>query len=75
MVAAFESTTTKASPMSELTEDQILKKAKELCRRDGKGWSVDDFARKSGVTMFSVLADDSDREEYLSRARALLEEE
>jgi hypothetical protein len=31
---AFYWTTT--SPMPELTEDQMLKKAKELCRRDGR---------------------------------------
>jgi hypothetical protein len=59
--------------MSELREGQILKKAKELCRRDGKAWSLHDFARKSGVTMFTVVANARARTEYLNRAKAFLE--
>jgi hypothetical protein len=51
-----------------------LEKAKELCRRDGKAWSLDDFeSGVSGVTMLTVVADDNDRKAYLNRAKALLE--
>jgi hypothetical protein len=62
--------------MSRLTKGEILKKAKKLCRCDGKTWSVDDFENGvAGVTMLTVVAEDSDRTEYLSRAKALLEKE
>jgi hypothetical protein len=38
---------------------EALEKAKELCRRDGKAWSLDDFeSGVSGVTMLTVFADD-----------------
>ena len=72
---AFDSATTKVSPMFELSEVQILRKAKELCRLDCKTWSIHDFeAGVAGVTMFTVVADDSARTEYLNRAKAFLEE-
>jgi hypothetical protein len=59
--------------MSELTEDEILQTAKDLCRNDGKAWSLDDLQnRVPGVTMVSLIADDNDRTEYLNRAKALL---
>jgi hypothetical protein len=62
--------------MSRLTKDEIRKKAKELCRRDSKTWSVDDFENGvAGVTMLTVVAEASDRREYLHRAKALLETE
>jgi hypothetical protein len=55
--------------MSDLSEDQILRKAKELCRLDCKTWSLDDFENGvAGVTMFTVVADDSDRTKYLIQA-------
>jgi hypothetical protein len=55
--------------MSELTEDEILQKANDLCRNDGKAWSLDDLQnRVPGVTMVSLIADDNDRTEYLNRA-------
>jgi hypothetical protein len=41
---------------------------------DGKAWSLHDFARKSGVTMFTVVANASSRTEYLNRAKAFLEQ-
>ena len=72
---AFDSATTKVTPMLELSEVQILRKAKELCRLDCKTWSIHDLeAGVAGVTMFTVVADDSARTEYLNRAKALLEE-
>jgi hypothetical protein len=47
-----------------------LEKAKELCRRDGKAWSLDDFeGGVSGVTMLTVVADDNDRQAYTYRGR------
>ena len=58
--------------MSELTEDKILEKAKELCRIDRKAWSLDDFSARSAVTKLTDVADDKDRAEYLRRAKALL---
>jgi hypothetical protein len=60
--------------MFELSEVQILRKAKELCRLDCKTWSTHDFENGvDGVTMFTVVADDSARTEYLNMAKALLE--
>jgi hypothetical protein len=60
--------------MSELTEDEILQKAaKDLCRNDGKAWSLDHLQnRVPGVTTVSLIADDNDRTEYLNSAKALL---
>jgi hypothetical protein len=65
----------KVNPVFEPSEVQILRKAKELCRLDCKTWSIHDLeAGVAGVTMFTVVADDSARTEYLNRAKALLEE-
>jgi hypothetical protein len=45
--------------MSSPSEEQILEKAKELCRCEGKAWNLDDFKNGvSGVTMLTVVADD-----------------
>jgi hypothetical protein len=61
--------------MSELTEDEIFQKAKDLCRKDGKTWSLDDLQnRVPGVTMLTVVADDNDRTYYLTRAKAFLKQ-
>jgi hypothetical protein len=49
--------------------------AKELCRRDGKACSLDDFEKGvAGVTMLTVVADDNDRRAYLNIAKALAEQ-
>ena len=62
--------------LSELTEDPILQKAKDLCRSEGKAWSVDDLkSRVPGVSMVTVVAEDNDRTEYLNRGKALLANE
>ena len=54
---------------------EALKIAKELCRRDGKAWSLDDFENGvAGVTMLTVVADDNDRRAYLNSAKALAEQ-
>jgi hypothetical protein len=55
--------------MSAPSEDQILKKAKELCRCECKAWNLDNFENGVlGVTMLTVVADDNDRTYYLSES-------
>jgi hypothetical protein len=45
--------------MSAPSEDQILERAKELCRCEGKAWNLDDCKNGvSGVTMLMVVADE-----------------
>lgn len=69
-------TTVRTTPMSEPIEEEILQKARELCWRGGKAWSLDDFQQKvSGVTMFTRVADVMDRILYLIRARTMLEQD
>jgi hypothetical protein len=61
--------------MSPPSEDQILEKAKEQCRCEGKAWNLDDFKNGvSGVTMLRVVADDNDRTKYLNRSKAFLKQ-
>ena len=61
--------------MSAPREDQILEKAKELCRCEGKAWNLDDFENGvSGATMLTVVADDNDRTYYQNRAKAFLKQ-
>jgi hypothetical protein len=56
--------------MSELIPQ---KKARELCRTEGKAWSLRDFENGvPGVTMLTVVADESERREYLNRAKTML---
>ena len=43
MAEMFDSTAARTAPMSKSTEDEIIQKAKELCRGSGKAWSPDDF--------------------------------
>jgi hypothetical protein len=55
--------------MSEL----ILQKASQLCRGEGKAWSLRDFENGvPGVTMLTVVVDENKRREYLNRAKAML---
>jgi hypothetical protein len=76
MAEMFDSTTARASPMSKLIEEKVLQKAKELCWRGGKAWSLDDFQRDlSGVTMFTRVADATERTLYLRQARTMLEQD
>ena len=60
--------------MSGLRQSQTLeKKARQLCWRDGKAWSLDDFENGvSGVTMLTVIADEKKRTEYLNQAKVVL---
>ena len=54
-----------ASPMSKLI---LQKKASQLCRGEGKAWSLKDFENGvPGVTMLTVVADERKRREYLIR--------
>jgi hypothetical protein len=57
--------------MAEVTEDQVLQKAKELCREDGELWSSVDLEERPDAGCEPV-ADESSRTEYLNRARAIL---
>jgi hypothetical protein len=64
------------SDMPEPSEDQLLMKAKELCQLEGKAWSIADLADGAAIeTNPGVVADDSDRAEYLNRARILWEQD
>ena len=60
--------------MSEPNVDDIIEKAKQLCRLDGMLWSSMDFqnpmARQSRTAQ---MAGDADRRRYLKRAQTLLE--
>jgi hypothetical protein len=57
-------------PISELI---LQKKARELCRSEGKAWSLRDFENGvPGVTMLTVVADENKRREYLNRAKVML---
>ena len=59
--------------MAQLTEDQILQKAKELCRNDGKAWDQMDFeSSASGIAPIGGIAEISARAEYLRLAAAVL---
>lgn len=58
--------------MNRPTEDEILRKAKDLCREDGKVWDSADFEDGSASKVVAI-ASDSDHAEYLSKAKSLLE--
>ena len=46
---------------------------RELCRSEGKAWSLRDFENGvPGVTMLTVVADENKRREYLNRAKVML---
>jgi hypothetical protein len=54
----------------------LVKKARQLCYRDGMAWSRQDFENGvDGVTMLTVVAGERKRREYLNRARAMLEKD
>jgi hypothetical protein len=56
--------------MSELI---LHKMASQLCRSEGKAWSLKDFENGvPGVTMLTVVADEKNRREYLVRAKLML---
>jgi hypothetical protein len=51
----------------------LQKRARELCRSEGKAWSLRDFENGvPGVTMLTVVADENKRREYLNRAKVML---
>ena len=58
--------------MFQLTEDQILRKAKELCHDDGKLWSAADLEGPLAESS-APMVDESGRAEYLNRARETLQ--
>ena len=59
--------------MTEPTEDEVLVKAKQLARDDGRLWDTEDI--EDAPTARDRVADDSLRAEYLNRARELLRHE
>lgn len=59
--------------MTEPTEDEVLVKAKQLARDDGRLWDTEDI--EDAPAAGDRFADDSLRAEYLNRARELLRHE
>ena len=54
--------------------DDVIEKAKQLCRLDGMFWSSLDFKNPMGIqSQTARMAGDVDRRRYLKRAQALLE--
>jgi hypothetical protein len=54
--------------------DDVIEKAKQLCRLDGMLWSKVDFQNPMGIqSQTARMAGDVDRRRYLKRAQALLE--
>jgi hypothetical protein len=62
-----------AVAMTEPTEDEILVKAKQLAKEDGRLWDSEDMDDEAGAR--ERVADDSLRAEYLTRALELLRHE
>jgi hypothetical protein len=60
--------------MSEPTLEEIIEKAKQLCRLDGMLWSKLDFRYPTAQQgRIAQMADLATRRRYLKRAQALLE--
>jgi hypothetical protein len=45
------------APMAEPSEDEILQKAKELCRDDDKAWDSADFEGGSATKVVAIATD------------------
>jgi hypothetical protein len=58
--------------MTQQTEDEILVKAKQLSKDDGRLWLWGPDGRDSERSDRTRFADDSLKAEYLNRARELL---
>jgi hypothetical protein len=69
-VAGAMPTEGEAALIAEPSEDQILQEAKELCRDDEKAWDREDSLGQAGGTIVT----DSDRTEYLKRAKSRLQQ-
>jgi hypothetical protein len=63
--------------MSEPTVDEIMEKAKQLCRLDGMLWSKSDFQNPMAqqIRTSARLAGEAVRRRYLKRAQTLLDTE
>lgn len=61
--------------MPELDEAAILRRAKELCERDGNLWEAEARSYQFGAPMRGRILDDTDRADYLARARQELKQE
>ena len=52
---------------------EIRQMARQLCYGEGMAWSLRDFEKGVfGVTIFTVVADEKKKREYLNRARETL---
>jgi len=58
--------------MTEPTEDKILQRAKELAEMDGNVWDDEEGRRNEADGGAPVITDDSERTEYLNRAKRQL---
>jgi hypothetical protein len=59
--------------MYEPTVEDIIEKAKQLCRLDGMLWSNLDFQNPMEAQSRTRIADVADRRRYMKRAQTLLE--
>jgi hypothetical protein len=59
--------------MTEPTEDEVLVKARQLARDDGRLWDTEDLEGDPGGR--DRMTDDSLRAEYLNEAREMLRRE
>jgi hypothetical protein len=60
--------------MSPIDEAAILKRAKELCEKNGTAWNVE-FAPARPGAPYRLVIDEVGRREYLARARKELDKE
>jgi hypothetical protein len=58
--------------MTEPTEDDILQRAKELARMDGNAWDDEEGRGEQAEGEVAVITDESERIEYLNRAKRQL---
>jgi hypothetical protein len=63
----------KSPEMSVPNVDDIIEKAKQLCRLDGMVWSSLDFQNPMAMQSRARMASDADRRRYMKRAQTLLE--
>jgi hypothetical protein len=59
--------------MHEPTVEDIIEKAKQLCRLDGMLWSNLDFHNPMATQSRTRIADVADRRRYMKQAQTLLE--
>ena len=60
--------------MPKISEATVLKRAKVLCKQDGKNWGFE-FTPLPGTKIGLLFLDEAGRSEYLARAREQLARE